>query len=187
MRWIILSSLGLVMACSSPTMDDQMLTDTTDTTIIHDGWRVVNDTVMGGVSASRWTVSPNDGYGIFSGNVSLENYGGFASVRGDTPSGHFGHATEVKLNIKGDGKTYKFCIRTTQMGPSVSYQHDVVTTGDVQEVVLPLDAFIPRWRGRVVGDALTLNAADISGVGFLISDKQEGPFSLIVSRIEPAE
>ena len=183
MRWLILLSMAVCVACSSPVMDDEALTSSA---VIHADWQVVNDTVMGGVSVSRWSLSTQN-HGIFSGDVSLDNYGGFASVRGGAPNGYFGDATKVKLRIKGDGKTYKFCIRTAQMGRSVSYQHDVSTTEDWQEIVLPLDAFIPRWRGRVVGDALPLNAADISGVGFLISDKQEGPFTLLVSRIEPTE
>lgn len=42
-------------------------------------WRIVNDGVMGGLSSSR--VSVNDDKIIFSGNVSLENNGGFASLR----------------------------------------------------------------------------------------------------------
>lgn len=43
-------------------------------------WYGVNDTVMGGLSRSKLTISPL-GYGIFSGHVSLANGGGFASVR----------------------------------------------------------------------------------------------------------
>ena len=42
-------------------------------------WKVVNDTVMGGRSSSRWT--SNSSAFIFEGNLSLENNGGFASIR----------------------------------------------------------------------------------------------------------
>ena len=43
-------------------------------------WNVVDDVVMGGRSSS--TVSLNaDGFGVFSGDVSLANNGGFSSVR----------------------------------------------------------------------------------------------------------
>lgn len=42
-------------------------------------WRIVNDTVMGGRSQSRFY--QQDGVGVFEGFLSLENYGGFASVR----------------------------------------------------------------------------------------------------------
>ena len=43
-------------------------------------WEVVNDDVMGGVSTSQFQLLTNGG-AIFSGVVSLENNGGFASVR----------------------------------------------------------------------------------------------------------
>ena len=42
-------------------------------------WQVVNDDVMGGVSTSRFSVT--NGVAVFRGEVSLENNGGFASVR----------------------------------------------------------------------------------------------------------
>jgi hypothetical protein len=42
-------------------------------------WRVVNDNVMGGVSTSRFEAT--NGVALFRGDVSLENNGGFASVR----------------------------------------------------------------------------------------------------------
>ena len=42
-------------------------------------WRVVNDGVMGGLSSS--TMSATEvGTGVFSGRLSLENNGGFASI-----------------------------------------------------------------------------------------------------------
>ena len=183
MQWSIIFLFAVCVGCSSPVMDDEALTTSA---VIHAGWQVVNDTVMGGVSSSDWSVS-NEGFGAFSGDVSLENYGGFASVRGGAPRGHFGTAESLKVRLKGDGKVYKFCLRTPQMGSSVSYQHNITTTGEWQDVVLPLNAFVARWRGRMVSDAQALQAADISGVGFLIADKQAGPFSLVVAEIEPVE
>jgi len=43
-------------------------------------WKVVDDIVMGGKSLSSFKLSP-DGYGLFEGQISLENNGGFSSVR----------------------------------------------------------------------------------------------------------
>ncbi len=45
-----------------------------------DDWLIVNDVVMGGLSKSRFILSDSN-TAIFSGNVSLENKGGFASTR----------------------------------------------------------------------------------------------------------
>src|SRR6056297_3090968 len=55
-------------------------------------WEIVNDVVMGGRSSSQAElVNPDSGEGAmrFSGHLSLENNGGFASVRSQ-PSGSLG-------------------------------------------------------------------------------------------------
>ena len=155
-----------------------------NTNAIHSQWRVVNDTVMGGISSSSWQVS-NREEGTFSGHVSLENYGGFASVRGAVTPGYFGSATHIRVRIKGDGKVYKFCVYTHTAGPSIGYQTSIQTTGEWQTVSLPLNEFQAKWRGRLVGDAPPAQATDVAAVGFMISDKQAGPFTLMVATIEP--
>src|ERR1700712_3033759 len=70
-------------------------------------WTPVNDPVMGGASTS--TVTFGDGGLVFSGNISLENNGGFASARspqdpdiGRTATG----AKSLRVRAMGDGKTY---------------------------------------------------------------------------------
>jgi hypothetical protein len=45
-----------------------------------DKWRIVNDGVMGGLSTSNVRIN-DEGKISFSGNVSLDNNGGFASLR----------------------------------------------------------------------------------------------------------
>ena len=43
-------------------------------------WIIVNDNVMGGISNSSLSLN-NENNLVFNGNVSLDNNGGFASVR----------------------------------------------------------------------------------------------------------
>ena len=45
-----------------------------------DGWYVVDDGVMGGRSKGKLKLENGD-TGVFSGKISLENYGGFSSIR----------------------------------------------------------------------------------------------------------
>jgi len=65
-------------------------------------WRIVNDGVMGGLSSSK--VSVEDDKIIFSGNVSLENNGGFASLRSPVKDYNFENFSGVEIKIKDDGK-----------------------------------------------------------------------------------
>ena len=50
-------------------------------------WTIGNDGVMGGLSKSNISID-DDGHGCFKGKISLENNGGFASVRFDCGSIH---------------------------------------------------------------------------------------------------
>ena len=49
-------------------------------------WNAVNDDVMGGRSSSSMRLT-SDGSAVFEGEVSLDNNGGFASVRTEVPVG----------------------------------------------------------------------------------------------------
>ena len=72
-------------------------------------WRVVNDDVMGGVSKSQ--VYENlEGYIEFSGNVSTDNNGGFASLRYNCGKITVEDNTKIILKVKGDGKKYQLRI-----------------------------------------------------------------------------
>jgi hypothetical protein len=146
-------------------------------------WQVVNDDVMGGVSTSRFELT--NGFAVFRGVVSLENNGGFASVRAwPTPSA-LREATEFILRVRGDGRRYKFTARMDASFDGPLYQIAFTTSKDEwQEVRLPLKEFVPTFRGRVLGAEPPLSANKVTSVGFLISDRQEGPFRLEIAWIK---
>tara|TARA_B110000196_G_scaffold262804_1_gene234824 strand:- start:34 stop:516 length:483 start_codon:yes stop_codon:yes gene_type:complete len=73
---IVLTCLALTMNAHSAS--DKIVFDFTTATN-SSAWQIVNDDVMGGVSTSRFQILTNGA--VFSGVVSLENNGGFASVR----------------------------------------------------------------------------------------------------------
>ncbi|MGE6606854.1 CIA30 family protein [Halomonas sp. NPDC076908] len=70
-------------------------------------WYSVDDGVMGGVSQGGFSVT--GGEGRFHGEVSLENGGGFASVRRepDTFEATLADAQGITLTGRGDGRTYQ--------------------------------------------------------------------------------
>lgn len=143
-------------------------------------WQVVNDDVMGGVSSSRFDWL-SEGSARFSGVISLQNNGGFASVRSLPVDEKLAGFDSFVLCVRGDGKRYKFVARTTSDFGAHSYQAAFSTkSGEWQEVHLPFDAFVPTYRGRIVSSAPPLAPARIRSAGFLISDKQSGAFQLEV-------
>jgi len=153
----------------------------TDTT----AWQVVNDDVMGGVSTSSFRLT--DGAAVFLGKVSLENNGGFASVRSLPASHDLAGCDGFVIRVRGDGRRYKFTARTERSFDSAVYQSVFPTRkGEWEEHRLPMKDFVPTLRGRVLSGEPALDAAKVTSVGFLISDRQDGPFQLAVAWIKAA-
>ena len=73
-------------------------------------WRIVNDGVMGGLSVGSFTLSP-EGHGLFQGEISLENNGGFSSVRYRFNKTQVTNDSYITLKLKGDGKKYQFRVK----------------------------------------------------------------------------
>ena len=73
-------------------------------------WTIVNDGVMGGLFYGNFTIN-QAGNGVFSGTISLENNGGFSSVRYRFAPLATTAKSKVVLRIKGDGKSYQFRIK----------------------------------------------------------------------------
>jgi hypothetical protein len=146
-------------------------------------WTAVDDRVMGGLSASRIEMIPE---GLaFSGVVSLEQNGGFASIRAQPREYDLAGATAFILRVQGDGQTYKFGIRTDDALDGVQYQARFSTqAGEWLDVMLPITDFQPTFRGREVVDAPALDPARIRSFGFLIADRQAGPFRLVIESIQ---
>ena len=147
-------------------------------------WRSVNDTVMGGISSSRIERSA-EGEAVFSGTVSLENNGGFASVQGPEIQHFLGEFSGIALRVKGDGKRYKCALRTDDLFDGVSHQAAFETkAGEWQVVRIPFTDFIPTYHGRRLSEDKRLKRERIRKLGFLISDKQEGTFRLVIDWIK---
>jgi monofunctional biosynthetic peptidoglycan transglycosylase len=153
-----------------------------DGTMNADEWRIVNDGVMGGRSQSSIRTH-SDGSLIFKGHLSLKNNGGFASTRSPAIRAQLDSFVGVELILTGDGNSYKCGIRTTTKFDGVTYQATFKTVSGKEQVVrIPFKAFEPTWRGRRL-DTESMNPGEIHNIGFLISDKQEGPFQLRVKSI----
>jgi monofunctional biosynthetic peptidoglycan transglycosylase len=138
---------------------------------------------MGGRSASRFRAT-RDGTGIFEGVVSLENNGGFASVRAGIESADLSGLTGVRLRVRGDGHRYRLTLRNDRKLSGLNYMHDFPTTaGEWTEVILPFAGFQASIRGYRPPDAPPLDPSRIRQVGLMIADKQAGPFRLEVAWI----
>tara|TARA_A100001011_G_scaffold194918_1_gene203285 strand:+ start:902 stop:1456 length:555 start_codon:yes stop_codon:yes gene_type:complete len=146
-----------------------------------DNWGIVNDGVMGGISQSNIYLNEVNNI-IFAGNVSLENNGGFASIRRGFNGNQLNDTSKFLLRVKGDGNIYKF--RLTMKGSYANYSADFKTVKDQwMDIEIPVENFKPYYFGRSIR-APKLKVHKVNSTGILISDKQEGNFSLEIEYIK---
>jgi len=143
----------------------------------------VDDAVMGGVSSSRLAAAGNS-VAVFAGVVSLDNNGGFASIRSRSREWATGNARAFELRARGDGKRYRFNLRTPDGPAAFRYEAPLdLPAATWTEIDVPIEAF----RARAFGQDLPLvgppDPARIRSLGFMISDRQEGPFRLEIDWI----
>lgn len=192
---LVACSALLVVSCGRPANADEptsapagrevTLVDLDDADAVA-AWTTVNDPVMGGRSTSRTAFG--DGGLVFSGNISLENNGGFASARSPQDPGIGQKATgamALRVHAMGDGKTYVVKVGITDR--PWSYIQRFRTEGGVQRSYeLPVAGFDPvGMRFDPAPDAPRhLNPSSINQVAVYLLDKQQGPFEIRISAID---
>ena len=144
-------------------------------------WKIVDDVVMGGRSNGKFKID-SDGNGVFSGDVSLENNGGFSSVRYQFEKINTTKNSKVVIRLKGDGKEYQFRIKNNR-NTYYSYIKNFNTIGDWENIIINLKDLYPSFRGQ------TMNIPNFTGdsfeeIVFLIGNKKNESFTLILDKIE---
>jgi len=144
-------------------------------------WVVVDDVVMGGRSNGNFQLN-KEGKGVFSGKVSLDNNGGFSSVRHGFNKLNIEKFKSIVLKIKGDGKKYQFRIKH-KSSDYASYITSFSSSGEWQEIEIPLNSMYPSFRGRKLDEPNFFHKY-IEEVTFLIANKKNEDFMLLIDKIE---
>lgn len=146
-------------------------------------WFSVNDNVMGGVSDGSFRRTRRKTL-LFTGDISLENNGGFASIRSKPRDLDLAGATGISVKVRGDGRTYWVGLRTDRQFGASSYRAFLRTTrGKFTETVIPIADFKPQRYGRTLRGG-PVDPAEVSSIGFTIADKKSGPFRLELKHVK---
>jgi NADH dehydrogenase [ubiquinone] 1 alpha subcomplex assembly factor 1 len=146
-------------------------------------WSSINDVVMGGLSEGGIIWKKNRCM-VFSGSISFENNGGFSSIRTRRADYNLTNYKGILISAMGDGKQYKFTIRTDLNYDGVSYQFQFLSVSqEIKDFYLPFEEFKPSYHGKKLSDYPPLDLSAIKRFGFIIADKQEGSFSLEIEKI----
>ena len=143
-------------------------------------WTVINDAVMGGKSLGNFNVN-KEGHGVFKGHVSLENNGGFSSVKYRFNQLNTNQRSTIILKVKGDGKTYQFRLKSKSSN-YYSYITYFKTSKNWETITLSLHDMYPTFRGRKL-DMPKYDKNTIEEISFLISNKKEENFRLEIDSV----
>ena len=147
-------------------------------------WQAVNDGVMGGVSDGRFRITERQTLEFY-GTLSLENNGGFASVRSRPRTLGLQTGDTLVVRVRGDGREYQLNLYTSERMRAFSYRAPVKTrSGEWIEVAVPLDRFEATSFGRVLRGAGPVDPRSVTSIGFLLAEKTPGPFALEVAWIK---
>ncbi len=147
-------------------------------------WLVINDGVMGGLSDSKAVLLNNSI--LFDGNVSLENNGGFASLRSERSNIDLSKARSVTVRYRSENQKAGLRLIKSDMFylpylkvylPETNWEWKTVNFSmtDFEEYRLE------RNTGKTLNDD---DFEDIIRVGLIVSNKIEGPFKIEVDYIK---
>ena len=116
------------------------------------------------------------------GTVSLENNGGFSSIRHRFSKTEVNENTKLSIRLKGDGKRYQLRVKANAR-LYFSYITYIGTSGEWQTVEIDLADMYPSFRGMLLNQPNFAHDT-IEEIGFLISNKKAENFQLLIDKIE---
>ena len=147
-------------------------------------WYAVNDGVMGGLSDGSLKLTENSLK--FEGTISLENNGGFSSIRSEYGQYDLSKYTKVTMRIKTDNSSFALLLERHKRWFRPYFKQEFkVTAGEWQTVTFDFSEFDEYTVGRK--KATTMTKSDLSSVirmGFITNDKTAKAFSLEIDYIE---
>ncbi|MEM1095477.1 MAG: CIA30 family protein [Bacteroidota bacterium] len=146
-------------------------------------WYIVNDGVMGGLSQGNANLQDDALY--FAGRVSLENNGGFSSVRSPNGTVDLSGATEMTVRYKTNSYQSALNFSVSDRFWIPNYRVPLPATNGEWTVINVALSDVNQYRvGTPTGQRLTPDAQeDIIRIGFITDEKRAGPFELTVDYI----
>jgi NADH dehydrogenase [ubiquinone] 1 alpha subcomplex assembly factor 1 len=147
-------------------------------------WFVVVDGVMGGRSSAELVTRHNSM--VLSGDISLENRGGFASIRTPYRDYDLSQFTHVVIRYRSTGQSFAFTLSNYRRFYLPRFKHILPNTNGVwSEVELTFENFKKTRFSDELGDGPTPSELErIIRLGLISNDKVAGLFSLEVDYIK---
>jgi len=134
-------------------------------------WEFITDQVMGGVSSGKlvFNTEAKNNYARMTGNVSLENKGGFIQFRRTVKQKFNDNFLGLELSLRGNGEIYFIHIRTSgTFLPWQYYQADLESKNKWSTVKIPFSKF--RKSGWLLSDSV--KPSNIKSIGVVAFGKR---------------
>lgn len=147
-------------------------------------WRVVNDGVMGGLSEGSAELTENSI--LFKGKVSLDNNGGFSSLRSNFSKKDLSEYTQVKLRYRSEGISLAMTLSVSRRWYIPNYKTSLASTkGEWKTITLNLKDFRKHYIGKPMDETLDKEAMkEIIRYGFITDEKKYGKFEFEIDYLE---
>lgn len=147
-------------------------------------WQVVNDGVMGGLS--RGNTQLTDNTILFKGTVSLDNNGGFSSLRSPYSNKELSKYTQVKVRYRSTGISLAMTLSVSRRWYVPNYKTSLSgTKGEWKTMTLLLKDFRKHYIGKPMKELLSEeDQSEIIRFGFITDEKKYGDFEFEIDYIE---
>jgi monofunctional biosynthetic peptidoglycan transglycosylase len=148
-------------------------------------WVMISDNVMGGVTQSKLQYTENSM--VLNGTISLDNYGGFSSVKTNFNTFDLSGYDGVKIRYKSTGQKFAFTLEDSKNWTMPNYKGAFSSSDSNtwEEATIFFKDFKQYQIGEPTGKKLTTAVLkNIVRLGIITTEKKEGPFSIEVESIE---
>jgi len=146
-------------------------------------WRIIDDGVMGGLS--KGSRSLGEDAMIFKGEVSLENNGGFSSLRSSYQDFDLSKYEKVVIRLKAKGQILAFTMSVDRRWYMPYFKQQIHLDSENWEVIeLPFSEFKTYRIGEQVDyDFSETDAKKVIRIGFITDSKKEGSFEAMIDYV----
>ena len=145
------------------------------------GWQVIDDIVMGGKSSGNFRLQ-SDGYGLYDGEISIENSGGFSSIRYQFDKVKVKSSNKIVFRVKGSNTNFQLRVKDSTK-TKYSYIAEFSTSGNWEVIELELKNMYPSYRGEKL-NLPNFSHNQIEEITFLIGNNKSEKFQLLIDKIE---
>merc|ERR1712193_157794 len=146
-------------------------------------WELLMDSVMGGISEAD-VENMDDGNLKWSGQLSLENNGGFAQFYGYIGRKLTGF-DGVRMSLRTTDPSRDFyATYARDMRNGLMFQHPMKLTGEFKSYEMEFNDYEFQFMGWTANWVPRPNGMNIRNVGMLIMDKNTDPFEVHIENIE---